>query len=222
MLSRSFAHVTDDDIRIMAAGDGITSGQFSSAQVATQMAQDQIFSLSPGIEWFREFVLTLFKWYTLPVLNYLGASKEFGAIFKTGFQFELGKRFKELLARQLNQVVDIYGLDVKRIASMRPLQLVSRHQMLPYMVPLENVIPTDDMLMPQKVVVNKPNSLKIEIEQQGTYLPPVHTERETMEPLKRTKEKLQAFNQIAEHARDNSGIFNVADLVEGWSRIFIK
>ena len=178
-----------------------------------QIAADQLHQLNAGVEWFTEFLQANFVDNMNPVIEYMRHSKQYTLITSSEkFMLKLRRRFEELVTKQIGDVVRMYSIDVRRFTKFRRIDMITKLHMASVMLPMEKIIPTREMLLPE---APSANSTPSDVRQQGQYVMSVDHPRQTKKVAKRDLQKLDAIVEMGQKQRQDPKLFNIADYVEG-------
>ncbi|CAK9047172.1 unnamed protein product [Durusdinium trenchii] len=216
MIARNFDHVSDDNIRIMARGHSkYGTGAFPSNEVVLQIASDQVHQLNGGVEWYTDFLQANFVDYMNPVMEYMSHSTQYGMVTSSDkFMLKLRQHFEGVVARRISGVVEMYGNDVRRYTRFRAIDVITKLHMASAMLPMEKIIPTEAMLLPEPAMATKV-STQSSVRTQGEYVMPVNSPRQKKVVAERELKKLEAIRSMSTCQCHDPKLFNIGDFVQG-------
>ena len=151
--------------------------------------------------------------YMNPVIEYMRHSKQYTSVTSSEkFILKLRRRFEDLVTNRIGDVVKIYSIDVLRLSKFRRIDLITKLHMASVMLPMEKIIPTREMLLPEAPNADASSS---SVRQQGQYVMPVDNPRSTKQGGERALQKLAAIKTMGKTQRQDPKLFSIADYVEG-------
>jgi len=220
ILARTFDHYSNEDLHIMAQGSvAVNGGNFPIANVVMKLVQDQLYSLSHGVEWYIGFLTTLFCSFEKPIGEYMqkGGGRQ-DPLLPEYMAERIMDRIRETLHSSLVeklQFVSIpWQLDVGRFAMHHAVDMVGKYQMMARALPLESVVPEANVILPGKPPERGRDAS--EVSTQGKYFFKWRGDmEEDPEPDARELAKRGAMGELMAQSIAKAGTFNIVDIVQG-------
>lgn len=180
-----------------------------------QIASDQVHQLNGGVEWYTDFLQANFVDYMNPVMEYMSHSTQYGMVTSSDkFMLKLRQHFEGVVARRISGVVEMYGNDVRRYTRFRAIDVITKLHMASAMLPMEKIIPTEAMLLPEPAMATKV-STQSSVRTQGEYVMPVNSPRQKKVVAERELKKLEAIRSMSTCQCHDPKLFNIGDFVQG-------
>ena len=182
-------------------------------EVVLQIAVDQVHELNSGVEWYTDFLQANFADYMHPVLEYMSHSKQYASVTASNkFIMKLKQKFEGIVEKRIGEVVRMYANDVRRYGRFRALDMITKLHMASVMLPMENIVPEKQTLLPDAPSFISSGSQSVA--PQGPFVAPVNNPRRKKMGSERELHKRDAVQSMKDNRHDPK-TFNIGDYVQG-------